>query len=383
MLRRFAGPQAHELSLLCRPTGDRADASWQAEDAYRQLAALLRAEKASFEDVACETLLVRDVQRDLAAILDVRGRVLAELGLDSVAPLPRFIQQPPLAPGAAFELVASAVVPQTGTRSVRNVRAAPSCPCEGCTRSGARVLRAGDRTLLTTTNLYGTGHDTFEQARNAFGAAETLLRQCGMEFGDVVRIWIHLRDIGRDYAALNRARRDFFQRRGITRLPASTGVQGGPFPRAHDVTVSVAALRSSGSLDVAPVSTPTLNEASSYGADFSRGLRLADRNSVTLLVSGTASIDEQGRTIHAGDVTAQAERMLHNVATLLAQHGAGFADVISGVTYVKHATDAPAVRALCRARGYDGFPCALVEASLCRPDLLCETEAVAIRPAEA
>ena len=118
-------------------------------------------------------------------------------------------------------------------------------------------------------------------------------------------------------------------------------------------------------------------------ADFSRGLRLADGNAVTLFVSGTASIDEQGRTVHVGDMAAQAERMLHNIATLLAQQNASFADLVSGITYVKHTNDAPALRAVCRARGFEGFPWALVEAPLCRPELLCETEAVAILPAAA
>jgi enamine deaminase RidA (YjgF/YER057c/UK114 family) len=216
-----------------------------------------------------------------------------------------------------------------------------------------------------------------------FRTAECVLAQCGFEFGDVVRTWIYLRDIDRDYDALNRGRRDFFQQRGITRLPASTGVQGVPFPLVHDVSVSVAAVRSARPLEVTAISTPTLNEAWSYGADFSRGLRLADGNAVTLFVSGTASIDEQGRTVHLGDVAAQTERMLHNIATLLAQQNASFADLVSGITYVKHANDAPALRAVCRARGFDGFPWALVEAPLCRPELLCETEAVAILPAAA
>ena len=61
-----------------------------------------------------------------------------------------------------------------------------------------------------------------------FGLAEDLLRQAGMEFRDVVRTWIHLRDIDRDYADLNRARREFFAARGIDPVPASTGIGGGP-----------------------------------------------------------------------------------------------------------------------------------------------------------
>ena len=202
-----------------------------------------------------------------------------------------------------------------------------------------------------------------------------------MSFRDVVRTWIHLRDIDRDYDALNKARREFFRRCGIERRPASTGVQGIPFPDAHDFSMSLHAVKSPRPLDVTPMSTPSLNEAWSYGADFSRGLRIAEANKVTLYVSGTASIDEAGRTVHVGDFEAQVDRMLHNIASLLARQGATFENLVSGVTYLKNPSDAPVLRSMFRQRGFDGFPCALVEAPLCRPELLCEAEAVAILPA--
>jgi len=380
-LRRFAGPEARELAIVCRPDGPSPDAGRQAEAIYRELVALLAAERASVRHLASETLFLRDVRHDLPLILAVRSRVLADSGQSAGAPLPGFIQQPPVAPDAAFELAAWAVVPRRRDAwSVRDVHAAPLCACEGCARSAARLVRLGDQTSLQTTNVYGLGYDAFEQVWNMFAEAQRLLEQCGMGIGDVVRTWIHLRDIDRDYDALNRARREFFRHCGIERRPASTGIQGIPFPDAHDFSLSLQAVKSSRPLDATPVSTPSLNEAWSYGAEFSRGLKLVEANKVTLFVSGTASIDEEGRTAHVGDFAAQADRMLHNVATLLARQGAGFADLASGVTYLKHAADAPALRSLFQARGFDGFPLAMVEAPLCRPELLCETEAVAILP---
>jgi enamine deaminase RidA (YjgF/YER057c/UK114 family) len=114
--------------------------------------------------------------------------------------------------------------------------------------------------------------------------------------------------------------------------------------------------------------------------DFSRGLRLEEANKVTLYVSGTASIDEAGRTVHVGNFAAQVERMLDNIASLLAQQGATFEHLVSGITYLRNPRDAPVLRAICHERGFDGFPCALVEASLCRPELLCEAEVVAMLP---
>jgi enamine deaminase RidA (YjgF/YER057c/UK114 family) len=378
---RFAGPEADEVSILCRPADRSADAAGQAEAVYRELAALLATERASIHDVAAESLFLRDVRRDLPLVLGARSRILAEAGLTADAPVPACIEQAPTAAGASFELSASVVIPRRREAwSVRDVRAGASCPCEGCRRSGARLVRLGDQTSLQTTNVHGTGDDAFAEAWSMFGEAQRLLERCDMGFGDVVRTWIHLRDIDRDYDALNAARREFFRQRGVEPRPASTGVQGGPVPDAHDFAISLCALRSPRPLDLAPMSAPTLNEAWSYGADFSRGLRVVEANKVTLHVSGTASIDEAGRTVHVGDLEGQVDRMLHNIASLLAAQGATFEHLVSGVAYLKDAGDAAVLRARCRERGFDGFPCVLVEAPLCRPELLCEAEAVAVLP---
>lgn len=380
-LRKFTGPVANEIAILCRPEGPSSDTVHQAEAAYRALAKLLVAQQASFRDLTCETLFLRDVRSDLPLVLDVRRRVLADIGESACAPPPAFIQHAPVADHARFELSASVVVPRDRQAwSMRDVRAVPSCACAGCALSGARLVRLGDQTSLHTSNVYGVGADAVEQARNMFRAAERLLDQCDMGFHDVVRTWIHLRDIDRDYDALNQARREFFRHCGIECRPASTGVQGIPFPDTHDFSISLYAVKSRRVIDVTPMSTPALNEAWSYGADFSRGLRLAEANKVALYASGTASVDDAGRTVHVGNVEAQVDRMLHNIASLLAQQGASFANVVSGVTYLKNPNDAAALRSMLHQRGFDGFPCALVESKLCRPELLCEAEVVAMLP---
>lgn len=374
--RWFVGPLAGDLTVLCLPGGPSIETASGVEAPWRELARQLSARGASFRDVTTETLLVRDIDRALPALLAARRRVLDELGQPDAAPRPSFIGQAPAGEDVPFHLVATALVPhRRDAWSVADVDGPAGCGCDGCAHTGARIVRLGDRTWLHSTNLYGVGPDAYAQTRDAFRAAEALLRGHGLDFRDVVRTWIHLRDIDRDYDALNRARREFFEERGIVRRPASTGIQGFPFPSGHDVSLRLTALRPA---DAAVMSTPTLNEAWSYGADFSRGLRIADPNQVTLQVSGTASLDEAGRTLHRGDVTAQAERMLHNVATLLAGQGAGFADLVSAVTYVKRPADAAAVRAVFARRGFTGFPCSVVEGPLCRPELLCETEAVCV-----
>jgi len=213
-----------------------------------------------------------------------------------------------------------------------------------------------------------------------FSLAERLLQQAGMEFSDVVRAWIHLRDIDRDYGELNRARRDFFAARGIDPAPASTGIGGAPVMAGHDLCLGVYAVVEADRRPPTRVvmTSPTLNEAAQYGADFVRGMRVEEANRVSLYVSGTASIDEHGRTAHVGALDAQADRMLLNIAALLQRQGATFGDVVHAITYLKAPSDAEPLRRRLHAAGFEGFPHAWVVAPVCRPELLCETEAIAV-----
>jgi hypothetical protein len=85
VLRRFAGLHADELAILCRPEGQSLDPAQQAEAAYRALATLLADHQASFRDLTSETLLLRDIRRELPLVLAIRTRVLADLGQSAAA----------------------------------------------------------------------------------------------------------------------------------------------------------------------------------------------------------------------------------------------------------------------------------------------------------
>jgi len=273
-----------------------------------------------------------------------------------------------------------AVVPRRAPLRVDTLEARSPCGCGECAHSRSLRFHVGREVRLHTGALYGPGRDAYAQALAMFEVAEDLLQRAGMELRDVVRTWIHLRAIDRDYADLNRARRAFFEARGIDAPPASTGIGGGPAPEEHDLCLGLVAVKA----EPAPVRTvmhaPTMNEAPQYGADFARGVRIVDTNKTALHVSGTASVDEAGRTAHPGDFEAQAGRMLANVAALLEAQGAGFGDVVSAVTYLKRPADAGRLREKLREAGFEGFPNVLVEAQICRADLLCETEALAVLP---
>lgn len=381
-LRRFRGPVADEISVLCRPRNPAADAAIQAESVYENLIDVLSSQGVGPEAIVTETVFFSQIDDDVRVVRNARRRVLARTGLPSCGPATTFIGQPALGDDARVLLAAVAVIPhRLQSPSTFEVTLPLSCRCEACLRGArAKAIGLGDQTHVHAGSILGQGGSAFDEAFDMFCQAEALLGQAGMSFRDVIRTWIHLRDIDRDYDALNHARREFFASRGIQRRPASTGVQGIPVSDAHDFSLSFSAVKSPRPLEAPLMSTPTLNEAWTYGADFSRGLRLVDANKTTLHVSGTASIDENGKSVHFGDFHAQAGRMLRNILTLLEKQGAGFGDLVSGVTYLKRAADEPALREIFRERGFEGFPCAIVEAPLCRPELLCETEAVAILP---
>ena len=379
VLRRVEGPEARELFLLCQPPAGAADAGAQAEAIYRAILGVLEADGASFTAVVCETLFLRSLRADLEPVRAARERVLAASASPAHRPATTEIEQPPLGQ-RALEVSVQAVLPLRERPPLRigTFGARRACGCAECARSHALCVHVGEEVRLYAGGLYGTG-DAYRQALAMFAVAEDLLHQAGMEFRDVVRTWIHLREIDRDYADLNRARRAFFEERGIAPAPASTGIGGGPAPEGHDLCLGVYAVRGVRQPRTV-MNAPTLNEAASYGSDFARGLRVVETNKIALHVSGTASIDEAGRTAHPLEFEAQAARMLRNVADLLEGQGAGFRDVVSAVTYLKRPEDAGRLLEKLHEAGFEGFPNALVVAPICRPELLCETEALAVLP---
>src|SRR5450432_2166222 len=80
-----------------------------------------------------------------------------------------------------------------------------------------------------------------------------------------------------------------------------------------------------------------LNEAYDYAkpSSFVRGMRIDLNGLAVLLISGTASIDEHGRSVHIGDFRAQARRTFHNIAGLLEAEGATWKDIVRTTCYLR------------------------------------------------
>ena len=130
-----------------------------------------------------------------------------------------------------------------------------------------------------------------------------------------------------------------------------------------------------------------LNEAYDYETkvSFVRGMRVEMDNCIMLFISGTASVDEDGRSIHPGDLKAQTRRMFTNIKALLESEGADWHDIIRTTCYLadfRNYDDFNEERnAFYEEEGLDPLPASTcIEARICRADLLVETEAIAIIP---
>lgn len=136
-----------------------------------------------------------------------------------------------------------------------------------------------------------------------------------------------------------------------------------------------------------PIKAPhVLNEAYCYDrpVPFARGTRVDIKGVTMLFISGTASVNEKGESVHQGDFAAQATRMLDNVTELLKAESATWSDVVKMTFFVKHMEEHYYELADIRMRylkehGVEEFSASTcIEASLCRPELLVEMEAIAI-----
>lgn len=129
-----------------------------------------------------------------------------------------------------------------------------------------------------------------------------------------------------------------------------------------------------------------LNEAYDYArpSSFSRGIRI-DLNGLSILfISGTASVDENGASVHIGDFRAQCRRTFYNITKLLESEGATWKDIVRTTCYLRDIDRDYAEFNEERTRfyaeqGLDPLPASTgIQAKLCRPELLVEIEAIAM-----
>jgi enamine deaminase RidA (YjgF/YER057c/UK114 family) len=260
-----------------------------------------------------------------------------------------------------------------------------------------RGWRRQETTFLVLQNIQGLAPGPQQvntrplQTKRMIRRAAGILESQGASYRDVARTWFYLDDILAWYPEFNRARTAIYdqfgllpsQENGRLRLPASTGIHG-KAPTGAACALDLCAVVGPGTSPhpVRQLSNPGQQDAFQYGSAFSRGALLQQPDVSLIQVSGTAAIDEQGRSLCHGDVRAQIDCTFDKIAALIGQEGARLTDIAAACVFVKRPEDALAYQERAAARGLHNLPAVIMVADICREDLLFEIDAeVAFNPA--
>lgn len=225
--------------------------------------------------------------------------------------------------------------------------------------------------------------DSAQQTETILNQYEQLLKRFGATLADnCLRTWFFVRDVDTQYAGMVRARRENFIREGLTpdtHYIASTGIGGGPAETKALIQMGTYAITGFQPEQQRYLYAKThLNPTYEYGVTFERGTRMEYGDRSHVLISGTASINNNGEVVHVGDIRLQTIRMWENVETLLREGGMDFSDVMHLVVYLRDTGDYEVVSEMFRER-FPDIPTVITLAPVCRPTWLIEMECIAVK----
>jgi enamine deaminase RidA (YjgF/YER057c/UK114 family) len=252
-----------------------------------------------------------------------------------------------------------------------------------------RGWRRNGSTYLMLQNINGSRENESRpiQVRRMLDRAERILHENGASYGDVVRTWFYLSDILDWYPDFNKARSEKYGEFGImpgpgdTRLllPSSTGIRGDT-PSGAAATMDLMAFveKAGRPAVVNKLSSAAQLDAFRYGSAFSRAAVIEQPDVSLIEVSGTAAIDERGRSLYPGDIRSQVNCTLDKIKTLISQEGAALADICAATVFVKRPEYADVFWKVAAVRGLENLPAVCVVADVCRKELLFEMDAEAV-----
>jgi len=219
-----------------------------------------------------------------------------------------------------------------------------------------------------------------EQAEQTFDMMESAMELAGMDFSNVVRTWLYLDELLQWYDPFNRIRDDFFRKRGVfdDLVPASTGISGANPAGAAMIATATGIQPLNGSVKASALPSPLQCPALEYGSSFSRAVEITQPHCNRITVSGTASIEPGGDTVHLDDAPKQIDLTMRVVEAILEQRGMTWADMTRGIAYFKDQRYHQDYVDYCRAGGLPDMPTIITENDVCRDDLLFEIELDAI-----
>ena len=205
--------------------------------------------------------------------------------------------------------------------------------------------------------------------------------RCTLE-ANCIRTWLFVQDVDANYHGVVTARNDVFATQGLTKdthFIASTGIGGGHASPRELVKMDAYAASGLKQGQINFLYAPThLNPTYEYGVSFERGVYVDYGERRQVFISGTASIDNKGNIMHAGDIRRQTHRMWENVETLLAEADFTFNDVGQMIVYLRDPADYAVVRNLFEER-FPNTPHVILLAPVCRQGWLIEMECMGVK----
>lgn len=219
------------------------------------------------------------------------------------------------------------------------------------------------------------------QTREVFEMMEDILATVGMDFSNVVRTWMYLSELLDWYDEFNRVRTKFFDERGVFDgiVPASTGIGVGNPAGAALVTDLFAVKPKTDRVKIEEVESPLQCSATDYKSSFSRAVQVSLPDHRAIYLSGTASIEPGGKTVHLDDTEKQIKLTMEVTQALLRAKDMDWQDTVRGIAYFKDIREAPLFEKYCKQNNLPKMPFVLSHSDVCRHDLLFEIELDAIK----
>jgi len=372
----------NQLFISASVTKLEKDPGQSAEDIYNRIAKLLSTFESKIIHERCFGSIEFQTQ-----ILEARSRAVRGYGLETNTPV-TFIEGESCLGSKFAGVQIRALIPGSETR-IRMIldRGIP----KGC------AWNHNDSTFLILQNIDGGNINEIKrtdrkfQSEAMFRQADRLLRAEGASYKDVVRTWIYISDILDWYDDFNKVRNHCYSEYGFLGntnselqaeqiyLPASTGIEGRN-PSGFPVTMDVFAVNRSPKSDIqiCPIYGVKQRSPFRYGSAFSRATVVKEPGSKLILISGTASIDEQGKSMFIGDAAAQIRQTLSVISELVASENAALHDLCEATVFIKRKEDFAVFQKVIEDLGIGNMPSVNVLANVCRDELLFELDAAFI-----
>jgi len=224
-------------------------------------------------------------------------------------------------------------------------------------------------------------NDCYSQAYSSFKLLGKILKDYAINYNNLARTWLYLHKILNWYSDLNRARNDFFTDEKIldSLIPASTGI-GIDNVEGKCLLISALALKAKDGKDkVRMIDSPKQGNAIEYKSSFSRAVEISFKTSKRLIISGTASIDMQGKTLYENSVVDQIEHAMLVVEAILLNEQYHWDNIVRAIAYFPDTQHIKHFRDYCMSRGINTSCILTVGGTVCRDDLLFEIELDAVK----